>query len=204
LANGGIRVPPRGVRRVTSPNGDILEAGDEPGERVVREEVAFLVTSLLQGAVERGTAKRAKIPGSGVAAKTGTSQDAADIWLIGYTPRLVAGLWAGFDQPRSLGSHESAGRLAAPIWADFMRRALEDVPPETAPIPEGVFTASVNWRTGLPTGPEDPEAITEFFIRGEEAPPGPAAPPEPAVPENAPRPPVIQPIMALPERAGQR
>lgn len=204
LANGGIRVPPTSIRRVASPNGDILEASDEAGERVLREEVAFLVTSLLQGAVERGTAKRAKIPGSGVAAKTGTSQDAADIWLIGYTRRLVAGLWAGFDQPRSLGSHESAGRLAAPIWADFMRRALEGVPPETAPIPEGVFTASVNWRTGLPTGPEDPEAITEFFIRGEEATPGPAAPPEPAVPENAPRPPVIQPIMALPEGAGRR
>jgi penicillin-binding protein 1A len=171
FANRGIRVPPRGVRKVVSPNGDLLELTEEPGERVLREEVAFLITRILQGAVERGTAKRAKIPGQDLAAKTGTSQDAADMWLVGYVPRLAAGLWIGFDQPRSLGSHESAGRLGAPVWADFMRRVLPEVPAETVPIPEGVLAAHVNSRTGLPTGPEDPEAMTEFFIRGEVATP---------------------------------
>jgi len=171
FANRGIRVPPRGVRKVVSPNGDLLELTEEPGERVLREEVAFLVTRILQGAVERGTAKRAKIPGQDLAAKTGTSQDAADMWLVGYVPRLAAGLWIGFDQPRSLGSHESAGRLGAPVWADFMRRVLPEVPAETVPIPEGVLAAHVNSRTGLPTGPEDPEVMTEFFIRGEVATP---------------------------------
>jgi penicillin-binding protein 1A len=169
FANGGIRVPPRSVRKVVSPNGDLLELTEEPGERVLREEVAFQVTRILQGAVERGTAKRAKIPGQDLAAKTGTSQDAADMWLVGYVPRLVAGLWIGYDQPRSLGSHESAGRLGAPVWADFMRRVLPEVPAETVPIPERVLAANVNLRTGLPTGPEDPEVITEFFIRGEVA-----------------------------------
>ncbi|MBI4573849.1 MAG: PBP1A family penicillin-binding protein [candidate division NC10 bacterium] len=196
LANRGVRVPPRGVRRVASPSGDVLEAPNDSGERVLREEVAFQVTSVLQGAVERGTAKRARIPGRAVAAKTGTSQDAADIWLVGYTPRLAAGMWAGFDQPRSLGSHESAGRLAAPIWADFMRRALQELPPETPPIPEGVFTATVNWRTGFPTGPDDPEAITEFFISGDVA--------EPGEPMSVPSPPATQPLEPLPEPAGQR
>ncbi|MBI4842321.1 MAG: penicillin-binding protein, partial [candidate division NC10 bacterium] len=177
----------------------------------LREEVAFLVTNVLQGAVERGTAKRAKIPGRNVAAKTGTSQDAADIWLVGYTPRLVAGLWMGYDQPRSLGSHESAGRLAAPVWADFMRRVLPRVPADTVPIPEGVFTASVNWRTGLPTEPEDPEAITEFFIRGEVATPEAPSPEEPAPaatppeePAPVPPPPPTQSVAPLPEAAGQR
>jgi penicillin-binding protein 1A len=201
FANRGMRVPPRGVRRVAAPNGDLLQMENTLGERVLREEVAFLVTSVLQGAIERGTAKRARIPGRAVAAKTGTSQDAADLWLVGYTPRLVAGLWAGFDQPRSVGSHESAGRLAAPIWADFMRRALHELPPETVPIPEGVFTASVNWRTGLPTGPGDPEAITEFFIRGDVATPEPAGPTEPA---SSQPPPAPQPLAPLPEGAGQR
>ncbi len=201
LANRGVRVPPRGVRRVASPGGEVLEAPAGSGERVLREEVAFLVSNVLQGAVERGTAKRAKIPGRAVAAKTGTSQGAADIWLVGYTPRLVAGIWAGFDQPRPLGSHESAGRLAAPVWADFMRRALQDLPAEIVPIPEGVFTASVSWRTGLPTGPEDPEAITEFFISGDVAAPEPAGPAEPAPSEP---PPPIPPIAPLPEPAGQR
>jgi len=196
LANRGVRVPPRGVRRVASPSGDVLEAPSDSGERVLREEVAFLVTSILQGAVERGTARRARIPGRAVAAKTGTSQDAADIWLVGYTPRLVTGMWAGFDRPRSLGSHESAGRLAAPVWADFMRRALQDLPPETPPIPEGVFTATVNWRTGFPTGPDDPEAITEFFISGDVA--------GPSDPASSQPPSAVQPLAPLPEPAGQR
>ena len=196
LANRGVRVPPRGVRRVASPSGDVLEAPSDSGERVLREEVAFLVTSILQGAVERGTARRARIPGRAVAAKTGTSQDAADIWLVGYTPRLVTGMWAGFDRPRSLGSHESAGRLAAPVWADFMRRALQNLPPETPPIPEGVFTATVNWRTGFPTGPDDPEAITEFFISGDVA--------GPSDPASSQPPSAVQPPAPLPEPAGQR
>jgi penicillin-binding protein 1A len=220
LANGGVRVAPRAVRRVASPGGDVLETMGEGGERVLREEVAFLITSALQGAVERGTAKRAKIAGQTVAAKTGTSQDAADVWFVGYTPRLVAGVWAGFDQPRSLGSHESAGRLAAPIWADFMRRVLPDLPADTLPIPEGVFTVQVSWRTGLPTGPGDPEAITEFFIRGDlpglalvpevSQPPTeaevripPTVPEEPA-PSGPPAPPPAGPPAILPEGAGQR
>jgi len=211
FAHGGIRVPPRGVRKVAAPNGDILEVSEEPGERILREEVAFLITSMLQGAVERGTAKRAKIPGQAIAAKTGTSQDAADIWLVGYTARLVAGLWIGFDQVRSLGSHESAGRLGAPVWADFMRRVLPDVPAETIPIPEGVFPAQVNWRTGLPTGPEDPEAITEFFIRGEvvppeaepaESPPEATAPPPEATTSPDPMPETPPPIRPSPLPVG--
>jgi penicillin-binding protein 1A len=201
FANGGMLVPPQGVRQVTSPNGDILERSNELGERVLREEVAFLITNVLQGAVERGTAKRASIPGRAVAVKTGTSQDAADLWLVGYTPRLVTGLWAGFDQPRSLGSHESAGRLAAPIWADFMRRALRGLPPETVPIPEGVFTAKVNRRTGLLTVPDDPEGVTEFFIRGDVVSPQPASPAESA---SAPTIPAAQPVAPLPEGASQR
>jgi penicillin-binding protein 1A len=215
FANRGIRVPPRGVRKVAAPNGDVLEVSEEPGERILREEVAFLVTSLLQGAVERGTAKRAKIPGYTLAAKTGTSQDAADVWLVGYTARVVAGLWIGFDQLRSLGSHESAGRLGAPVWADFMQRVLPEVPAETIPIPEGVFPAQVNWRTGFPTGPEDPEAITEFFIRGEvvspveepaaSPPEAPAPPPEATTsPESVPGAPSTISPLPLPEGAGER
>jgi len=200
FANGGIRVAPKAVRRVAAPNGDILEASEDSGQRVLRAEAAFLVTSVLQGAVERGTAKRARIPERAVSAKTGTSQDAADLWLVGYTPRLVTGLWTGYDQPRSLGSHESAGRLAAPIWADFMRRALSGILSETIAVPEGVFSAVVNYQTGLPTTLEDPEAITEFFIRGDV--PGPV--PVPAEPTSASPVADTLPAAILPEEAGQR
>jgi penicillin-binding protein 1A len=181
LANGGLRVTPRAIRRVAAPNGDILEAAEVTGQRVLRAEVAYLVTQVLQGAVERGTAKRARVPEHTVAAKTGTSQDAADLWLVGYTPQLVTGLWVGYDQPRSIGAHESAGRLVTPIWADFMRRALRDIPSEPMPMPEGVFSAIVNYQTGLPTTPEDPGAFTEFFIRGDVGEPWRDVPGEPRV-----------------------
>jgi penicillin-binding protein 1A len=99
--------------------------------------------------------------------------------------------------------------LVAPVWADFMRRVLHEMPSETTPIPEGVFGATVNRRTGLPTGPDDPEAITEFFIRGEVKRPEPASPPEPS-PASPPEPapaspaPAVQPIAPEPVGASQR
>jgi penicillin-binding protein 1A len=125
---------------------------------------------------------------------------------MGYTSQLVAGLWVGYDQPRSLGSQESAGRLVAPVWADFMRRVLHEMPPETMPIPEGVFSAMVNRRTGLPTGPDDPEAITEYFIRGEAATPGqgPLTEPSTAPPTGPPPAPPFQPVAPLPAGASQQ
>jgi penicillin-binding protein 1A len=205
LADRGMRVPSAGIRRVAGPNGDVLEGTSGSGERVLQEEVAFLATSLLQGAVERGTAKLGKVPGWSVAAKTGTSQDAVDMWFIGFTPTLVAGLWIGYDQPRSLGSHETAGRLAAPVWADFMRRALRGVSPERATIPEGVLSLRVNYRTGLATDATDPEGITEYLLRGETpgsetatpGAPGPGATPSPPRASSV-------PIAPLPPGAGDR
>jgi penicillin-binding protein 1A len=167
LGNQGLRVPPTSIRRVVGPSGEPLEAATAAPDRVLREEVAFVTTSVLQGAVERGTAKRGRVPGWSVAAKTGTSQDAVDKWFVGYTHRLAAGLWVGYDRPRSVGSYETAGRLVAPVWADFMRRALRTVPKETMPIPEGILPVRVNYRTGLPTNAGDPDGITEYFIRGD-------------------------------------
>ena len=205
LADRGVRVPSVGIRRVAGPNGDVLEGTSGSGERVLQEEVAFLATSLLQGAVERGTAKLGKVPGWSVAAKTGTSQDAVDMWFVGFTPTLVAGLWIGYDQPRSLGSHETAGRLAAPVWADFMRRALRGVSPERATIPEGVLSLTVNYRTGLATDATDPEGITEFFVRGET--PGAETKPSrtPALNgTSSPVPASPVPIAPLPPGAGDR
>ena len=179
-ARSGRRDPAGGRTQRRRPGGRASCGGARPPE-----EVAFLATSLLQGAVERGTAKRGRVAGWNVAAKTGTSQDAMDMWFVGFTPTLVTGLWIGYDQPRSMGSHETAGRLAAPLWAEFMRSALRGTSPETPPIPEGVFSLRVNYRTGLATDATDPEGISEYFLRGETpgaetATPGPA--PAPSVP----------------------
>ena len=165
FANRGVHSPPFAVRRVVGPGDAILEEQSSAGQQVLSEQLTFLMTSLLEGVVERGTGKTAKRIGRPVAAKTGTSQAAEDLWFLGYTPSLVAGVWLGYDQPRSLGSHETAGKLAAPIWVDFIRQSLGNSPIEAFLPPDGVFQVSVNRRTGEPTSRSDPEAFQEFFIR---------------------------------------
>jgi penicillin-binding protein 1A len=173
FADGGTVSPPFAIRRVIGPGEVLLEERSPKPQQGLSKQAAFLLTSLLQGVVERGTGKSAQRIGRPVAAKTGTSQAAEDLWFLGYTPSLVAGLWLGYDQPRSIGAHETAGKLAAPIWIDFMKRSLGDSQIETFSPPEGVFQASVNRRTGEPTSPSDPEAFEEYFIRKHEGPPGP-------------------------------
>lgn len=201
LANRGLRMPVMGIRRVVGPSEEPLGPAAANPERVVREEIAFIAQSLLEGVVQRGTAKRGRVPGWDIAAKTGTSQDAMDLWFVGFTSQLAAGLWVGYDQPRSLGSHETAGRLAAPVWSDVMRRALHGMVPAPQPMPEGVLSVRVNYQTGQPTGDDDPLGITEYFVRGDMGIPAPEKLPQ--APESVPPPP-SQPIHSLPESAGQR
>ena len=197
LANGGVRVQPRAIRRVVLSSETIQESPGPAGARVLSEEIAFQMTSLLQGAVERGTARRARVPGRPVAAKTGTSQEAADLWLVGYVPQLAVGLWVGYDKPRSVGSHETAGQLVAPLWSSIMHQTLKNLPSNDWLIPEGLFTARVNWRNGLPTSPDDPEGITEYFRRGE-----PEGPEEGGQPDQPETPVVAKPLPVGPLPAG--
>jgi len=176
FAERGIVAPPLAVRRVVGPGDVTIEEQSPAPRQELSEEVAFLLTSVLQGVVERGTGRAAKGIGRPVAAKTGTTQAAEDLWFIGYTPSLVAGIWLGYDQHRSLGSHETAGKIAAPIWVDFMKKGLGNSSVEAFLPPAGVFQALVNRRTGEATSPADPEAFQEYFIRGHEGPaPAPSA-----------------------------
>ncbi len=190
LANGGSRVTPHAILRVEGPGGALLEEYRPAVQPALKEEVAYLLTSVLQGAVERGTGQKAQALDRPAAGKTGTSQDAADLWFVGYTPDLAAGVWLGYDAPRSLGPHETAGRLAAPLWADFMRRALASRPPTTFAVPEGVFFLDVDARTGAPAPLGSPGAVREVFLRGEGSPGAPLeagayeAEPEEAVEEE--------------------
>jgi len=170
FANRGTGSAPIAVRRVVGPGDAVLEEQTPAGQQVLSEEVAFLMTSLLEGVVERGTGKAARKIERPVAAKTGTTQAAEDLWFLGYTPSLIAGIWLGYDQRRTIGSQETAGKLAAPIWVDFIRRSLGDSPVEAFVPPEGVFRVSVNRRTGVPTVPTDPEAFSEYFMREQGAP----------------------------------
>jgi penicillin-binding protein 1A len=167
FANRGTLLPPFAIRRVVGPGEVVLEEQIAQPQQVLHEEVAFILTSVLEGVVERGTGRAAKRVGRPVAAKTGTTQSAEDLWFLGYTPSLVAGIWLGYDQRRPIGSHETAGKVAAPIWVDFMKQSLDNSPVETFILPEGVYHTLVNRRTGQPTSPTDPEAVEEYFIRGQ-------------------------------------
>lgn len=168
LARSGMRSTPYAIRQVMDNKGAILEQHIPESRRVMKEETAFILTNVLKGVVERGTGSRARVLGKPIAAKTGTTQEATDAWFIGYTPSLVAGVWLGYDTKRSLGPHETSATLALPIWIRFMQRVLKATPPEDFPVPENVVSVLVNYMSGLPTTPDDKNAIKEFFLPGTE------------------------------------
>jgi len=190
FANRGIRMKPYMIRKVMDGRGNILEERLPEGEQVMREEVAFTLTQVLKGVIQRGTGKGAAFLPGPLAGKTGTTQEATDVWFIGYTPSLVAGVWLGYDTKRSLGPHESSSRLAVPIWANFMQKILPSLPQEEFPVPSNVIAIPVDYQTGRPASPDDKTAIIEFFIQGTEPHPGTTLSPEPLPglpPEGSPR-----------------
>ena len=130
LANRGIKCEPFAIRKITDKDGRVLEEHFPEGQQVIREEVAYTTVEVMKGVVERGTAARARSLGRPLAGKTGTTQEATDAWFIGFTPSVVAGLWIGYDTPRSLGSRVTASTLALPIWIQIMRKALVYYPVE--------------------------------------------------------------------------
>ncbi|MFQ5874727.1 MAG: penicillin-binding protein 1A, partial [Dehalococcoidia bacterium] len=168
LANRGVRTEPMAIRVITDNSGKVLERWRPQFSQVIRPEVAYVATDMLKGVVERGTGRRARVLGRPAAAKTGTTNDAQDAWFIGYTPQLVAGVWVGYDQRRSLGSNATGGRVAAPIWVEFMQKVLAGKPSLDFLPPEGVIFREIDANTGLLAIPECKEVITEAFIQGTE------------------------------------
>ncbi|MFQ5847545.1 MAG: penicillin-binding protein 1A [Candidatus Methylomirabilales bacterium] len=168
FATNGYRVEPYTIKKVLDSRGGILEERFPQPQLVLRPETAFVLTHVLQGVVERGTGRRAKVLERPLAAKTGTTDRSTDVWFIGYTPSLVVGVWIGYDIKRSLGPYATSAHLAVPIWIDFMRVILQGTPVEHFPVPDGVVSMYVNHETGEPTTPDDPDGIQEYFIRGTE------------------------------------
>jgi penicillin-binding protein 1A len=168
FAAGGYRVEPYAIKKVLDGRGAVLEEWFPEPHLVLRPETAFVVTHVLKGVVERGTGKRAKVLERPFAAKTGTTDYATDVWFIGFTPSVVAGVWVGYDVKRSLGPYATSAYLAVPIWMDFMRAVLRAAPAEDFPVPKGVVPVSVNYYSGEPAPPHDPDAILEYFLQGTE------------------------------------
>ncbi len=168
FANGGVRAEPFAIRKVTDQQGRILEQHVTETQDVMRPETASILVNVMKGVIERGTGVRARVLERPLAGKTGTTDDATDVWFVGFNPTLVAGVWIGYDIKRSLGSAETGGRLALPIWIHFMQKALADVEPVDFPMPDNIVAIPVDAQTGRPSPRGAPGAIMEYFVRGSE------------------------------------
>ncbi|MDY0302057.1 MAG: PBP1A family penicillin-binding protein [Trichlorobacter sp.] len=130
-------------------------------------EVAYLITNLMESVVQSGTGHRASAINRPVAGKTGTTNEMKDAWFVGYVPQLVAGVWVGYDnQERSLGASGTGGVSSAPIWADFMVKAVSGLPVETFEPPETISVVRIDKHTGKLTTGSD--GVAESFVRGTE------------------------------------
>ena len=152
FANGGYRVDPWVIARITDQQGRLLARAPQTlpqpeAERAIEPRNAFIMSRLLQEITRSGTAARAQatLQRPDLYGKTGTTNDAVDTWFAGYHPTNVAVVWMGYDNPRSLGDRETGGGLSLPVWISFMQTALKGVPVSSYPPPEGVVQQGSEW-----------------------------------------------------------
>ena len=144
-----------------------IVAGSSPAPRIISEQNAFLVRSMMMDVVRRGTGKKAMVLKRGdLAGKTGTTNEQRDAWFSGYNDEIVTTVWVGFDSHEPLGGLEVGGKAALDIWIDFMRVALQDMPDREVEIPEGITQARIDPQTGLLARLENHAAIMEVFNSG--------------------------------------
>ena len=187
LANGGYLVKPFFIKRIYDPDGNeifranpavvcpdcplTLETIDDtarpdfiPAEPVLPAQDVWLMTSMMQDVIKRGTGKKARVlKRSDLAGKTGTTNDQKDAWFSGFNRSLVAVAWVGFDKLEPLGRHETGGKAALPMWIDYMRTALKGVKQQVIEPPEGLVTVRIDPASGLLAGSGQSDAIFETF-----------------------------------------
>ena len=174
FATLGVRSSPMAIVRVENARGDVLWEPTPVRAEVMSREEAWLMVDVMRDVVRRGTAYSAvwaqgfRVPSAG---KTGTTNDYTDIWYIGYTPDLVAGLWMGFDRPQRIQPNAQGGTLAAPAWTAFATEVYQRRPPPPDwPRPENIVSREIDRTTGLLQNPFCPREVvaTEFYIAGTE------------------------------------
>jgi len=168
FANQGLKLEPFAVSVVQDPAGQIVQQTLFAPRQVVSQETAYLITNVLEDVVQHGTGQLAKSLERPLAGKTGTTNDYSDAWFIGYTPNLVVGVWVGFDDVKTLGEMEAGSRAALPIWVDFMRTVLGQVPEAPFEIPENIVFVKVDPETGLLAADQGEQGNVEIFVRGTE------------------------------------
>jgi 1A family penicillin-binding protein len=185
FANKGMLNVPAVIRRVETTDGEVLYQSTQPAQRAVSEATAFLMTTMLGDVINAGTAWQARRVGFTLpaAGKTGTTNDYHDAWFVGYTPKLVTGVWVGYDQPRTIIANGYAGDLAVPMWGRFMKAATNGDEPQWFRAPATVSSANVcrisgklpvdGCRNVISTADDGTLTVrsmvyTEYFIRGSE------------------------------------
>lgn len=179
FANGGVRLNPTFITRITDRDGTVLEsvnpadfpAGVKKGQKLIRQEpervispeTAYLITNLMESVVQDGTGKRALELGRPVAGKTGTTNELKDAWFAGFVPQLVAVTWVGYDQERSMGHGETGGRAALPGWLGFMQRAVKNLEPQAFKVPDTIEFHAIDPNSGLLAPEESQSAVVEAF-----------------------------------------
>ena len=173
FANLGWRVSPMPIIKVENQKGETVWKPEPAIDQVLSREEAWLMVDMMKDVIRKGTAAASvgqyfHLPAGG---KTGTTNDGSDVWFIGYTADLVAGVWMGFDRPQKIMANAQGGRLAAPAWTAFMREVYERKPsPPDWPRPGGIISRVIDKPSGLLHGTQCPveDAYTEYFIPGTE------------------------------------
>jgi penicillin-binding protein 1A len=185
FANGGTVSSPVLITRVEAMNGAVLFSAQPDAQRVISDSTAFMMSTMLADVINSGTAWSARrlgftLPAAG---KTGTTNDYKDAWFVGYTPKVVTGVWVGYDQPRTIIAKGYAAELAVPIWARFMKIATRNDAPEWLKAPGSVTTATICRLSGALATDSCRDApnvddegnlksgsmvYTEYFVRGTE------------------------------------
>jgi 1A family penicillin-binding protein len=168
FADNGVKLGPVSILLITDSTGRVLYSNDELPSQAIKPQTAFLMTDLLRAVINHGTGWKARAIGRPAAGKTGTTNDYRDAWFIGYTPSLVAGVWVGYDDQRSIGPRETGARAALPLWLAFMQKSLDGREPEDFPVPDGIIFRQVDPTTGLLSTEKCKQSVREPFLPGTE------------------------------------
>ncbi len=189
LVNGGRYIEPAFVERIQDRHGRTVYTRDgrdcsacsdirwvkqapyllpDTRKQVADPLSAYQTVSMLEGVVLRGTGRSIKVLGKPIGGKTGTTNSFRDAWFVGFSPDLAVGVYVGFDLPKSLGRRESGGKVAAPIFREFMRNALADTPALPFRVPEGIRFVRVDSKTGRAAGESSKNVLVEAFRIGTE------------------------------------
>jgi penicillin-binding protein 1A len=165
--NQGVRMRPYPVLKVLDREGNVLEENRPEPKEAIRADTAFVLTNILRGVVQRGTATRAASLNWPIGGKTGTTDDYTDAWFIGFDPDITIGVWVGLDQKKPIGHNQTGSEAALPIWIDIMKAWIGDrtEPPAFEP-PGNIVFVSVDKGSGDASVPGAPGAISEAFIVG--------------------------------------